>query len=78
MKLARSFGRNLHIKKDTVYFLFFNPNLVVKSTQNIAVPYFKSFRPQETFQEFGLYKQLIKGGESSSQFRWLTIAKIEL
>ena len=48
MKLARSFGRNLHIKKDTVYFLFFNQNVV------------------------------LKGGELSSQFRWFTIAKIEL
>ena len=37
MKLVRSFGRNLHIKNDTVYFLFFNQNLVLESTQNIAI-----------------------------------------
>ena len=37
MKLARTFGRNLHIKKVTVYFLPFNQNLVLNLTQNIAV-----------------------------------------
>ena len=38
MKLERSFGRNLHIKKYSVMFIF-QPNLVLKSTQNIAVLY---------------------------------------
>ena len=35
-------------------------------------------RPKSLAQKSGLIQPRLKGGESSSQFRWFTIAKIEL
>ena len=60
--------RSTFVKMDTVHKLRTRQNLARK----FAIPRYDTSRPQRSIK-YGR----IKGGESSSQFRWFTIAKIE-
>ena len=61
--------RSTFVKMDTVHKLRTRQNLARK----FAIPRYDTSRPQRSIK-YGR----IKGGESSSQFWWFTIAKIEL